>query len=298
MPAARRPGRITVTGASGLVGRAVVAHLSAAGHEVTALHRSGIPAGLESAASWLQLDLTSSEAPQAIARLSPDGLIHCAAMIPQAFDGESAARAAACNRSMDDAIIDAAPRGCRVVYLSSVSVYGMGPDVFDEDSEPHPIGPYAEAKLASEALMANLDEYAILRISAAYGPGQATQTVLRLFISLALQGSDLNYHGSGARCQDFVWVSDIAAAAGGALSARSLNGVFNVASGQPIAMVDLAQLVVDVTASSSEIAPSGQADPQEHHRARYDLRRIVTSLGWRAETDLAEGIRLVAASPT
>lgn len=133
--------------------------------------------------------------------------------------------------------------------------------------------------------------YTVLRINAPYGPGQATRTVLRIFLERASKGLALLYHGSGSREQDFTHVDDVADAVVAA-AFRQRTGTYNISGGEPIAMKQLAELVIRcVPMCGSTVAPSGQDDPQEGVPARYSTRRALAELGWRPSIALACGIR-------
>jgi UDP-glucose 4-epimerase len=100
------------------------------------------------------------------------------------------------------------------------------------------------------------------------------------------------YYGSGERTQDFTSASDIGNAICCAVSNVDANGVFNIASGKPISMCDLAKLVIRAIAGTkSRAVPSGQPDPQEDYRAAFDISKAQRLLGWRPIVSLEEGIR-------
>jgi UDP-glucose 4-epimerase len=294
-------GPILVTGASGLVGGAVLRALAGAGRSAIGLSRSGVPAG--AGVVPLRQDLASAGARAALASL-PDlsAVVHCAAAIPTGFDGDSAEQAAAINARMDATVIDfCAERQLRLVYCSSVSVYGMvtsGP--VSESAPLAPRGPYAEAKLGSERKIGRtVASHANLRLCAPYGPGQKSRTVLRIFVEQARAGGVLRYHGSGAREQDFLNASDAARALLLAADQSDRSGTFNVCTGQSISMKDLAELVIrEVGVPGARTSASELPDPEESYRGRFDNSLAERRLGWRPRISLAEGVRELAGVAT
>ncbi len=282
---------VLVTGAGGMLGRAAVAALAAAGHEVAAAYHRAPPPHAAPAARWFPLELLATGAGAELAAAAPAAIVHCAAAIPPRDAGREAVQAREANRTMDGAVIAACEEaGARLVYLSGTSVYGLGDERFDEDSPLAPGGPYVESKVAAEErIAAELSDYSVLRVSAPYGPGQPTRTVLSLFTDLALASQPLRYHGTGARCQDFIAAEDVAGAIVAAVSGSG-PAVYNVASGAPVSMAELARAVVAAVGSTSDVGPSGRPDPQEHHRARYDVSRIAAELGWRPRVPLRRGL--------
>lgn len=282
---------ILVTGAAGLIGRAVVIELGEAGIEVKALYHSRVP---EVGVPAFHADLTDSNARAVLASADFDGIVHCAALFPRPgmrlLPDEIAER----NLAIDHLVLDVAvERKCPVVYLSSVGVYGSSALPWRESSVPKPDIPYARAKLQSEAdFLERASRCACLRVSSPYGPGQTTFNVLRLFIDRAMAGQDLLYHGSGSRTQDFIAAKDVAIAARSAITNQHASGVFNIAGGSAIAMRDLAQMVVgSVAGSASRVLASGEIDPQEHHRADIDIGKASRELVWSPRISLEEGIR-------
>lgn len=291
--------RIWVTGAHGLLGRFVVDAFRAHGHRVLSVVR--VPSDASGADDELVWDLRTPM-PEA-AFVPPTAIAHLAAARPASFASADVERIAADNLAIDRHVFEfAASHGASVVYASGCSVYGSRAAVpVDEDAPCSPLGPYPAAKLASEALGASLASagrirFASLRISAPYGPGQTSRTVLTHFVRAALAGDDLGFHGSGSREQDFVHARDVAEAFVAAF-AHGAVGVFNVAAGEPITMRALAERIVSlVPGCRSRVVASGQPDPQEGLRARYDVSRAERQLGWRPRIALVEGLREMVAS--
>ena len=271
-----------VTGASGLVGHAVAARFLADGARVTALGR-----GPDPVMPIQPIDLVRDPWPEA----DWDLIVHCAARIPLRFDGPEAEAAIADNRVMDDRAIDAAAAaGAYLAFFSTASVYGTTAGLINDETPAAPVLGYAREKLATEeAIAARGIRAGIFRLVAPYGPRQTRHTVLRRFLDLALTGAPLRYYGSGGRTQDFLHVDDVAAAIALAARRRAV-GRFLLASGVAIPMRDLAQLVVEVTASRSAVEPAGVPDPEEGRMLTYHTDRLRDELGFRPSISLASGI--------
>jgi nucleoside-diphosphate-sugar epimerase len=282
---------ILATGASGLIGSYAVKALHKEGYFVTALYRKP-----EAEYPWraIQGDLLDNDTIMVLRSIDFDSVVHCAAMLPGQFHGENADHVSQLNLQIDERIVNLCQRkNCQLVYMSGTSVYGYGNGShLTEEADLSPIGPYAEAKAKSERRI--LDELSnhsiILRVSAPYGPGQRTRTVLRVFIERALADLDLMYHGSGKRQQDFTAAHDVADAIVCAVSKMDVNGIFNISNGNPISMRDLAELVVRVLSSKSRIVPSGRPDSQEDYRALFDISKASRILRWHPTVSLEKGI--------
>jgi nucleoside-diphosphate-sugar epimerase len=271
-----------VTGASGLVGHAVTARLLEEQLRVTAIGRR--PA---TGASWLSLDLTKDPWPAG----KWEVVVHCAAHIPTHFDGPAAKVAERENRIMDDRAIESAgAAGAHLVYFSSASVYGPATGEIDEETPSNPLLGYAREKLATEAAIAASGVVAtVFRLVSPYGSRQQRSTVLRRFLDAAITGSPLRYFGTGNRTQDFLHADDAAGAAMLAIK-RGIPGCFLLASGSTISMRDLANLVVEVTGSTSAVEPAGVPDPEEGRVVTYRIDRARGQLGFRPRVTLADGL--------
>ena len=179
---------VLLTGASGTVGRFVLARLLSDGCEVTVLGRKPV-AGFE--ASFQQFDLASPAPSLPMA----DALVHCALMHePGKFrggEGEDPVRFKALNVEGTLRLFQAASAaGCRhVVFLSSRAVYGdhRGGEVLRETDPPEPDTLYGEVKLAGEeglkALCSDSFRGTSLRATGIYGvpPGLAEHKWSGLF---------------------------------------------------------------------------------------------------------------------
>jgi len=286
---------VLVTGSTGLIGSAVVRELRSAGHAVVTVGRS-LDCDVEADLSDRRFDALLGSVGEVAA------IVHCAAVFPQVDEG---AEAEACRRQ--NAAIDktvghlARDRDCRVVFCSSVAVYGGHGDdaLLEESSSAAPRGPYACGKLESEHLFAtDGGKNVSLRITSPYGRSTGRRTVLTIFADNARQGLPIRYFGAGSRTQDFVHADDVARACKAVIDRPAASGPFNVGSGRPISMIDLALLVQSLTTRGSEIEPSGGPDPLEAGRANVSIRRAQSVLGWAPRVDLKTGIERLLAGTT
>lgn len=162
--------RILVTGASGFIGRHLVAHLIEHGDDAVAVSRGrdGVPGDLREIDAWAGWP----------SRL--DAVIHLAALNPARGEPAASDDAAlmAANVSATKALAEAAAkRGVpRVVYASTNLVHPLTSEPFDESAPEEPQNAYAASKLAGEtALWQGLEgsqtDGVVLRLPPVYGPG-------------------------------------------------------------------------------------------------------------------------------
>jgi dTDP-glucose 4,6-dehydratase len=191
----------------------------------------------------------------------------------------------------------------RFLLASTSEVYG-DPQVHPQPEtywgHVNPIGPrgvYDEAKRYAEALTMAYHrqqgvDTAIVRIFNTYGPrmretdGRASVT----FLHQALEGTPLTVFGDGSQTRSLCYVDDLIR--GLHILAQSSEHL-PVNIGNPsheVTMLQLAQTVIKVTGSSSEIVFEALPtdDPQVR---RPDITRAKQVLGWEPEIDLEEGLR-------
>lgn len=185
----------------------------------------------------------------------------------------------------------------RVVLASSCAVYGNEPTLPKEESlPPAPLSPYAESKWEGEKLCASAPLPAVaLRFFNVYGPRQDPQgpyaAAVPKFLEAALAGSALTIHGDGRQTRDFVYVEDVAAALTHVATESSCQGVYNVASGHSVSILDLARTILSVTGSSSPLEHSPARSADVRHSSASIQRLSAT--GWQPKFTLAAGLKKI-----
>jgi UDP-glucose 4-epimerase len=278
---------VIVTGATGLVGRAVAERLHRDGAAVVAVGRSSVEAA---AYECIDMDLERRSLDE-LADRNPEAIVHCAAHVPGPPNRPDDLGSADATRQIDTGVFAASTRlRCRVVYVSSCILYDpLDPVAKTEASGVRAVTPYAEAKLAGEAEAATLDGSVVMRIPSPVGARMRPATVLPRFVARASRGETLEIWGRGTREQDFIHVGDLAAFVVLALMAHA-RGTFNVASGQPVTMRELADCVVRVVGNGA-VRQGTRPDPLDGATARYGTTRAHSELGWEPRIDLDQMIR-------
>ena len=179
---------ILVTGANGLLGRAVMAELRRRGHHGIAVGRAPQCRSTD-AAAYVQADLCDASAVQALfAGVQPDAVIHCAAWTD--VDGaelpENREQVFAVNRDSTQNVAEASrDHGCKLLYVTTDYVFdGTYPAPYPADCDRFaPLNVYGQSKLAGErAVTETLERYFIVRTSWVYGTGgkNFVRTMLQL----------------------------------------------------------------------------------------------------------------------
>lgn len=265
---------IVVTGASGVIGRALIARLRAERLPCVALDR----------------EILTHPAPlvDAVPR-KPSVLVHLAAVVPQPPSIPDDQSSALHTLDMDARVLEAAKQwGCHVIYTSGCSLYAKGgtsPKCEDEAGTEHRASSaYLAAKQQGERDFMASGQATVLRISAPVGEGLPRATVMGRFIEAAKAGGDLEVWGSGQREQNYVDVTDLADALFRALIVRP-GELVNIAADQPITMLELARQIVRVF-DRGAVRMVDKPDPREGEFARYSNRKAADLLGWRPTTSI------------
>ncbi len=163
---------------------------------------------------------------------------------------------------------------------------------------------YDEAKRFSEAItmayhrVHDLD-IRIVRIFNTYGPRMRPDDgrVVTNFISQALRGEPITLYGDGLQTRSFCYVADEVEGFLAVIDGDEI-GPINVGNEDEHTMLDLAEIIVDIIGSSSEIIavplPAGrEGDPMQR---RPDSTLIRTKLGWVPSISLRDGLSQMIAS--
>jgi dTDP-glucose 4,6-dehydratase len=191
----------------------------------------------------------------------------------------------------------------RFVLASTSEVYGdpqIHPQPESYWGHVNPIGPrgvYDEAKRYAEALTMAYHrqqgvDTGIVRTFNSYGSrmrphdGRAIPTFLRQ----ALQDKPLTVFGDGSQTRSFCYVEDQIRGYV-AMAESDVHDPVNIGNPDEFTLLELAEIVIEVTESSSEIV--FEALPTDDPQVRQpDITRARELLGWEPEVDLREGLRM------
>jgi dTDP-glucose 4,6-dehydratase len=190
----------------------------------------------------------------------------------------------------------------RFVLASTSEVYG-DPQVHPQPESywgnVNPIGPrgvYDEAKRYAEALTMAYHrqqgvDTAIARIFNSYGPHMRSHDgrAIPTFVRQALENAPITVFGEGSQTRSFCYVDDLIR--GLHLLAESGEHLpVNLGNPEEFSILELAQTVIRVTSSKSEVV--FEALPIDDPQVRQpDITRARQVLGWEPEIELEEGLR-------
>lgn len=186
----------------------------------------------------------------------------------------------------------------KVVYMSSDNVYGQVPPErlpVVEDEPMRPANAYGASKAAAELFInAYIRQWnlpiVILRGTSMYGEGARLKQVIPIFIQQALKNEAITIEGDGSQTRDFNYVKNTATAILMAIQAEVTHGTWNIGSGKEASIKELAQLIVKLTGSKSEIVHEPWRHGEEGLRLFLSIERAKRDLGYSPAYSQEEGL--------
>jgi len=242
-------------------------------------------------------------------------IVHLAAVVGVELVVKSPVRTIATNIGGTEAVLRAARRyRTKTLIASSSEVYGKGNRVPFREDDDVLLGPtcrhrwaYAATKMVDEFLgLAYHRKYelpvVVFRLFNTVGPRQTGRygMVVPRFVGAALAGETLSVYGDGTQTRCFCHVKDVVRAIIALADEPAAVGrVFNIGTADEISILSLAQRVIELTGSSSEIAfvpyEVAYAEGFEDMQRRVpDTTRVRQLTGWAPGRSLDDTILDVA----
>lgn len=204
------------------------------------------------------------------------------------------------------ALLDAArhARITRFLHVSTDEVYGDVPEgMFShEKSSFRPSSPYAASKAAAEHLaFAYMRTYGlpvvVTRGCNTYGPYQFPEKLIPLTIHNALKGAPLPVYGDGLQVREWLYVEDHCRGILAALEEGRAGEAYNIGirigiRGARVTNVELIQSLLTLMHKDFSLIQQVPDRPGHDRRYAMDTYKTQRELGWRAETDLKDGLAL------
>ena len=196
-------------------------------------------------------------------------------------------------------------KGAKYFLASTSEVYGdplVHPQPETYWGNVNPIGPrgvYDEAKRFAESMTMAYHRYhgvdvRIVRIFNTFGPSMRPDDgrAVSNFLVQALLGKPLTIYGDGSQTRSFTYVDDEIRGFL-ALLDSDLSGPVNIGNPEEHTIKQLAEMVIEVTGSSSEITyePLPVDDPAQR---KPDITLARRELGWEPTVELREGLTRTA----
>ncbi|MES2588769.1 MAG: NAD-dependent epimerase/dehydratase family protein [Bacteroidota bacterium] len=188
----------------------------------------------------------------------------------------------------------------RVFFSSSSEVYGE-PVHLPQNEETTPLNsrlPYAIVKNVGESYFKSYFQefglkYTIFRFFNTYGPKQSPDFVMSKFLKLALKNEDIPVYGDGLQTRTFCYIDDnIEACLNTLKDEKYANGVFNIGNDKIVTVKELAETIIRITGSKSNIINLPPLPEGDMTRRQPDISKMKELLG-RELVSLEDGIKKI-----
>jgi GDP-4-dehydro-6-deoxy-D-mannose reductase len=298
--------RVLVTGASGFVGRHLLAALRANGDEAIAAgtQHDGPP--------FAALDLLDAASARAVVDdAAPDAIVHLAgqAFVPQSVAdplGTLAVNATGTAHVLEAARLyrDRTHAALRVLVISSAEVYGIQPPAnmpLDESAATQPANPYAASKLAAETYALAWSRSYGLDVCVArpfnhIGPGQDARFAVASFAQqlagIAAGASRVMAVGNLEAERDFLDVRDVVRAYLALLANGRGGEVYNICSGRTVAIREVLRQLITIARVPVEVRDDPERmRPSDVPILSGNAAKLRAATGWEPAFTLAASLR-------
>jgi dTDP-glucose 4,6-dehydratase len=302
-PAGR--GRIVVTGGAGFLGSHLCDQLVERGHEVICIDNciTGSTTNVEHLMGRSDFSFVRHDVSTTLSVQGPvDAVLHFASPAsPRDYLELPIQTLKVGSLGTHNCLGLAKAKDARFLLASTSEVYGdpeVHPQTEDYWGHVNPIGPrgvYDEAKRFAEAITmayrrAHGVDVRIVRIFNTYGPRMRPSDgrVVSNFLVQALQGKPLTVYGDGTQTRSFCHVDDEVAGILALLESDHV-GPMNIGNPTEFTVSQLAQMIIEITGSSSEVIhePLPVDDPTQR---RPDISLARSVLGWEPRIPIREGL--------
>jgi len=185
----------------------------------------------------------------------------------------------------------------QVFFSSSSEVYGE-PVEFPQNEETTPLNsrlPYAIVKNLGEAFFKSYHyeyglDYTIFRFFNTYGPKQSKDFVISKFIAAALKNQPITIYGDGSQSRTFCYIDDNVDACYNAFKNKVfINDIINIGNDIEFPIIKIAELIIELTNSKSEIIFLPKLKEGDMTRRKPDITKMKKILD-RPLLDLRSGM--------
>lgn len=276
--------RILITGVAGLIGSYMAEYLLARGHEVYGIDNlsGGYAENIPSEVKFYSEDLGNTKGlARLFAKISPKYVYHFAAYAAEGLSPFIRNFNYTNNLLCSVNVINECVKNnvSKLVFTSSMAVYGKGRVPFNEEDQPKPEDPYGISKYAVELDLKQAYQqfglnYSIVRPHNVIGIRQNIwdkyRNVIGIWIRKVLKGENITIFGDGEQIRAF---SDIKFCLEPMykLLLEHNRKIFNIGSDQAFKLNEVAKMVQDVALEL------GLDSKIEHLEARQEVKRAYCS---------------------
>lgn len=281
--------KAVVTGASGFIGRSLASYLDGKGVNVVRLDR-------EAGENVVAADVSKRDAIRSYLD-SDTTVFHLAA------SADVAASVADPRHDLEhtfgsafEILETARATGARVVIPSTASVCGQVNTLpLSEGAFTRPVSPYAAGKAAIEAYASAYNaayglDVRIVRLFSVYGPGMTRFAIHDIVRKIEQNPQRVSILGDGNQIRDYLHIKDAVRGLVFVASHGEAGETYNVASGEPVRLYDLAEMIAEVMGHPDIlIEPTGESFAGDTPRWYADISKVA-ALGFKPQVTLRDGL--------
>jgi UDP-glucose 4-epimerase len=186
--------------------------------------------------------------------------------------------------------------GSRVVFPSTASIFDSSNTLpLSERAFPRPTSPYAAGKLGGEAYCHAYHrsygvDVRIARLFSVYGVGMFRFAIHDIVRKIQQNHEELTILGDGLQVRDYLFIDDAVRGLTLVATDGSSGEEYNVASGEPVRLLDLARLIAELMGYADiRIRPTGRSFAGDTARWYADISKV-RGLGFEPRVDLRNGL--------
>ncbi len=305
--------RVFITGGAGFIGSHLADHYVSAGDQVTILDNFSTGSKtnishLEGKISTVDGDIRNIELVESLTK-DADLVLHMAAALGVNTILESPLESMSTNITGSEIVLNVAAKfNKRIIIASTSEIYGKNPKQPLSETDDRVVGApqkirwtYSDAKAIEEAMAFALHQekklpITTVRLFNTVGPRQTGRygMVVPRFVHAAVKNEHITIYGDGTQSRVFCHVADaVQAIATLAATDSTIGDVYNVGGTGEVTIKQLAEQVLSVTGSKSEITytPYSDAYPagfEDIQRRVPDISKIKSAIGWAPTRDLKQ----------
>ena len=313
--------RVFITGGAGFIGSHLADHYVATGDQVTILDNFSTGSKtnithLEGKVTIVDGDIRNIELVESLTK-DADLVLHMAAALGLNTILESPLESMSTNITGSEVVLNAAAKfNKRIIIASTSEIYGKNPKQPLSEIDDRVVGApqkirwtYSDAKAIEEAMAFALHQeknlpVTTVRLFNTVGPRQTGRygMVVPRFVHAAMKNEPITIYGDGTQSRVFCHVADaVQAIATMAATNSTIGDVYNVGGTGEVTIKQLAEQVVALTGSKSEITytPYSDAYPagfEDIQRRVPDISKVKSAINWTPTKDLQQIISDIAAN--
>lgn len=295
--------KICILGASGFIGSSLAGGLSHLGHEVTAVSRVAQPETERGGIRRLSTTMTKRAIGKVLVTCRPNAVVHCVGSPTIDYAQQNPHQDFSVTVALLSEVLEAFRKSAQkslFVLVSSAAIYGdRGSGFLSESLPPKPVSVYGYNKYLAELLV---DQYRrryglntlIIRPFSIYGEELRKQVIFDLCQKFRSRPDELSVYGTGKELRDFLYINDFVSHVSELLNLET-TGVFNIASGVPTALADLASMIGGELSPATRVVFTGHVSRDNPSELVADVSKI-GNLGLRHKIPIEIGISRVCAA--